>query len=204
MNHHSVSSSLAAYCQQTGSLPSFDHAALPDSTRAFLIRLNLPNIHPYCSSVVINGSNNDDAFALPPDPINADRQQQQQHQQQWDPSSFVSPGSDGGSGARSGLTMVTTWFWNRIPPFAAFAELWVRLLSGFVAPLSLLYLFWCFTAMSGTGNNTTAAAGTMPLDRKNNEKKTLAVFFSFSTATLLDCLCIAAVTSSAILMTDNM
>jgi hypothetical protein len=52
------------------------------------------------------------------------------------------------------LDTIITMFYIMVPPFAAFISLWVRLLSGFLAPIGVLHLIWEIMLFSAKNMNS--------------------------------------------------
>ena len=104
-----------------------DWSSLPESARRFLLRLDLPSVHPLCS-------NNDTASI-------------------W--SDSVPPmGSPQLYQDETAFDTIITMFYMIVPPFAALISLWVRLLSGFLAPIGVLQLVWETMVFSSAKQNS--------------------------------------------------
>lgn len=104
--------SLESYC---ASQEAADWNLLPESSRAFLERLGLSALHPFCEDQDVIQSMVMSDLPIPPmGPL------QSFDQNLWE--------------------TVVTYIYMALPPFLAFADCWFRLLSGVVAPLGLLYL----------------------------------------------------------------
>lgn len=113
--------SLHDYC---ASQRPFAIHALSESSRGFFARLSLPVKHPYCSGA-------DDVSTLWRTISNSTSSIVEQPLL----ASSLHHLHDG-----SFCQKLVTWFWQTVPPYSAFLELWLRLLAGYVAPLAILYL----------------------------------------------------------------
>jgi predicted alpha/beta-fold hydrolase len=106
--------SLETYC---ASQEAPDWNLLPESSRHFLEKLALSAIHPFCKNQsALHAITTTDVPIPPMGPL-----------QTFD---------------QNLCETVVTYMYMTLPPFLAFADCWFRLLSGFVAPLGLLYLLW--------------------------------------------------------------
>jgi hypothetical protein len=59
---------------------------------------------------------------------------------------------------------IITMFYMMVPPFAAFISLWVRLLSGFLAPIGVLQLVWETMVFSSANNKNNSKEDMKHLD----------------------------------------
>jgi len=144
---------LEEYC---ASQTPFDPTGLQLSTRDFLEQLGLSSRHPFCSesNVLLNIL---ESSSVP---------------QQG-------PLLDTASLHDTWLDAAITWFWQYVPPYTAFVELWLRLLAGGIAPVVILYLVLPSSLME--------------------RSRSLAKCRRQATMNL----CLLALVSSAIVMTDS-
>ena len=93
------------------------------TTRQFLADLNLPTVHPFC---------------IPDHPQNFDTQSSS-----IPPMGALNVLAESKNHATNFLeTLVTLWYMVA-PALLAMGELWLRLFSGLMGPLGILYLCWC-------------------------------------------------------------
>jgi hypothetical protein len=105
-----------------------DWTSLPESARSFLVHLDLPSVHPICS-------NHDKTSILWSDSA--------------PPMGYPQLYQD-----ETAFDTIVTMFYMMVPPFSAFISVWVRLLSGFLAPIGVLQLVWETMVFSSAKQNS--------------------------------------------------
>jgi hypothetical protein len=105
--------SIESYCE--AQQPS-DWTSLPSQSQAFLESLNLPRIHPFCSSDAPN------PFDIPGIPAQGPLLTYDHLESTWD--------------------MVVTFIAMAMPSIASLGELWLRLFASVIAPLGIAHLVW--------------------------------------------------------------
>ena len=103
-----------------------DWGVLPQTSQDFLRNLHLPQIHPFCS----NNADDDDALIFPNAPAMGPYKEP-----------FFFSRSHVGFLQDLMESLVTLWYFY-IPPSAAFIQLWILLLAGYIAAVGLAYLAW--------------------------------------------------------------
>lgn len=172
-----MSWSLEDYCasQQL----SLNLEALPESSRDFIARLGLPSLHPYYNtnyaSLIHEISS---PVQLPPQgPLLAASMEDLHNHSRWQ--------------------ATITWFYQTVPPFLAFVELWLRLFAGYLAPLLVLYLL-CYCQQHKDRQLDTSFSFNKQRERRDDRP-----LRSFRVA-VQEVLCLLALASSTILMTDSL
>lgn len=147
-----------------------------ESTRRFLIDLNLPTVHPFCIGNSFASFGND--TSIPPmGTLNFLEEIQ------------IADGSGGGYSLEALLTL---WYWLA-PALLAMGELWLRLSAGLLGPIGIIYLLY-----SNANTNPNANTNTNAIDNKTKPKTTATATRTTSLVILL------TVSSSLILMTDTL
>ena len=117
------------------------HQQLPESSRLFLEKLNLPTLHPFCEDSEegneSNGSNRYRPYELPGVP----RQGPLLDYHVYD---------------ETLLDRLTTLSYSVFPSLLAMGELWLRLFASLAAPLGMLHLFRVAVSVNGGGGSIAA------------------------------------------------
>jgi hypothetical protein len=125
-----------------------DWSSLPESAKSFLLHLDLPSVHPICNGNTTSTTSTSKISSSSMCCL----------------SDSVPPmGSPHLYQGENTFDTVITMFYMMVPPFAALISLWVRLLSGFLAPIGVLHLVWETMVFSPSSSSSAKNSNEMKL-----------------------------------------